>query len=132
MRKMKLTNFVGDAARFLLAGGLNTVLSYLVYLLLNMVVSYQIAYALSWLFGLFFIVIFYPSKVFVGSKNSWEKIVLLIVQYVFVFMCGLQCLMLMVKYAGLSEAMAALFTMAFTTGLNFILMRLLYRKKIFG
>ena len=130
MIKIKPTNFVGDAIRFLLAGGLNTVLSYLVYLLLNMVVSYQVAYALSWLFGLLFIIVFYPSKVFVGSENSKKKIALLILQYVFVFVCGLQCLMLMVGYLGLSEALAALFTTVFTTGLNFILMRLLYRKKL--
>ena len=132
MIKIKPTNFVGDAVRFLFAGGLNTLLSYLVYLLLNMVVSYQVAYALSWLFGLLFIVIFYPSKVFIGSENSWKKIALLVLQYVFVFVCGLQCLMLMVSYLGLSEALAALFTMVFTTGLNFILMRLLYRKKLLG
>jgi putative flippase GtrA len=130
MIKVKPTNFVGDAIRFLLAGGLNTILSYLVYLLLNMVISYQFAYALSWLFGLLFIVIFYPSKVFVGSENSKKKIALLILQYVCVFVCGLQCLMLMVSYLGVSEALAALFTMVFTTGLNFILMRLLYRKKL--
>ena len=59
MIKIVSTNFIGDAVRFLLAGGLNTILSYLVYLLLNLVVSYQIAYALSWVFGLLFIVIFY-------------------------------------------------------------------------
>lgn len=130
MIKIKSTNFVGDAVRFLLAGGLNTGLSYLVYLLFNMVVSYEVAYALSWLFGLLFIVIFYPSKVFIGSENSKKKIALLILQYVFVFVCGLQCLKLMVSYFGLSEALAALFAMVFTTGLNFILMRLLYRKKL--
>lgn len=132
MIKIKPTNFAGDAVRFLFAGGLNTLLSYLVYLLLNMVVSYQTAYALSWLFGLLFIVIFYPSKVFIGSQNSWKKVALLILQYIFVFACGLQCLMLMVGYFGLPEALAALFTMVLTTGLNFILMRLLYRKKLLG
>lgn len=132
MIKIKPTNFIGDAVRFLLAGGLNTVLSYLVYLLLNFVVSYQIAYGLSWLFGLLFIVIFYPSKVFMGSENTWKKIALLILQYIVVFLCGLQFLMLLVSYVGLSEALAALLTMVFTTGLNFILMRLLYRKKLIG
>jgi putative flippase GtrA len=132
MIKINRTNFIGDAVRFLLAGGLNTILSYLVYLLLNLVVSYQVAYALSWVFGLLFIVIFYPSKVFVGSENSWKKVALLVLQYVVVFMCGLQCLTLLVSHVGLSEALAALFTMVFTTGLNFILMRLLYRKKLIG
>ena len=132
MIKIKPTNFIGDAVRFLLAGGLNTALSYLVYLLLNFVVSYQIAYGLSWLFGLLFVVIFYPSKVFMGSENTWKKIALLILQYIVVFLCGLQFLMLLVSYVGLSEALAALLTMVFTTGLNFILMRLLYRKKIIG
>ena len=125
--RLKSKTVIRDGLRFLIGGGLNTAISYLAYLFFLLFTSYQIAYALSWVMGLLIIVIFYPSKVFVGSQNSWKKTALLIVQYVVVFFCGLQCLKILVVYADISEQVAALFTMAFTTVLNFLLMRLLYR-----
>lgn len=132
MDKFKSGGVIKDGLRFLVGGGLNTAISYLAYLFFLLFTSYQIAYALSWVVGLLIIVIFYPSKVFVGSQNSWKKIIILIGQYVLVFFCGLQCLNVLVVYVGMSEQLAALCTMAFTTVLNFLLMRLLYRRKLFS
>jgi len=129
--KLKAEGVTKDAFRFLIGGGLNTAITYLAYLFFLLFVHYQIAYALSWVVGLLIIVIFYPSKVFVGSKNSWKKTAILIGQYVLVFFCGLQCLRALVVYADITEQLAALFTMAFTTVLNFLLMRLLYRHSLF-
>jgi putative flippase GtrA len=129
--KLKSKTVIEDGLRFLIGGGLNTVISYLTYLFFLLVTHYQIAYALSWVVGLLVIVIFYPSKVFVGSQNSWKKTALLVMQYGLVFLCGLQCLKALVIYVHLSEQIAALLTMAITTVLNFILMRLLYRRSLF-
>lgn len=129
--KLKSKTVIKDGIRFLIGGGLNTAISYLVYLFFLLFTSYQIAYALSWVVGLLIIVIFYPSKVFVGSQNSWKKTALLIGQYVLVFFCGLECLKALVVYADVSEQVAALFTMVITTILNFLLMRLLYRSSLF-
>lgn len=128
---LKSKTLIKDAVRFVIGGGLNTAISYIAYLFFLLFSPYQIAYALSWVVGLLIIVIFYPSKVFVGSQNSWKKTALLITQYIFVFFCGLQCLKTLVVYAGVSEHVAALFTMALTTVLNFLLMRLLYRHTLF-
>lgn len=130
--KLKAEGITKDAFRFLIGGGLNTAITYLAYLFFLLFAHYQIAYALSWVVGLLIIVIFYPSKVFVGSQNSWKKTASLIGQYVLVFFCGLQCLRALVVYADIPEQFAALLTMAFTTVLNFLLMRLLYRSKLFG
>ena len=71
--KLKSKTVIKDGIRFLIGGGLNTAISYLAYLFFLLFTSYQIAYALSWVVGLLIIVIFYPSKVFVGSQNSWKK-----------------------------------------------------------
>lgn len=129
--KLKAKSVVRDGVRFLIGGGLNTAISYLAYLFFLLFTNYQTAYALSWIVGLLVIIIFYPSKVFVGSQNSWKKIGILIGQYVLVFFCGLQCLKALVFYVAMSEQVAALFTMVFTTALNFLLMRLLYRNSLF-
>ena len=128
---MKRAEFNYDALRFLIAGGLNTALSYLVYLALLLVVNYQWAYALSWVFGLLLVIIFYPSKVFVGSQNSFKKQITVAGQYVLVFCLGLGLLSLLVDYLNVAAALAAIITMGVTTGLNFLLMRLLYRHKLF-
>lgn len=127
---IKSKTLIKDAVRFLIGGGLNTAISYLAYILFLLFADYQIAYALSWVVGLLIIVIFYPAKVFVGSQNSWKKMALLIAQYILVFFCGLQCLKVLVVYVGVSEQVAALFTMALTTVLNFLLMRLLFRGNV--
>jgi len=129
--KLKAEGITKDAFRFLIGGGLNTAITYLAYLFFLLFAQYQIAYALSWVVGLLIIVIFYPSKVFVGSQNSWKKTAILIGQYVLVFFCGLLSLRALVVYAEISEQLAALFTMAFTTVLNFLLMRFLYRHSLF-
>jgi putative flippase GtrA len=129
--QLKSKTVVKDAVRFLIGGGFNTAISYLAYLFFLLFTHYQIAYALSWVVGLLIIVIFYPSKVFVGSQNSWKKTALLIGQYILVFFCGLQCLKALVVYVDVSEQVAALFTMVLTTLLNFLLMRLLYRSTLF-
>lgn len=129
--KFKSTGVIKDGLRFLIGGGLNTAISYLAYLFFLLFTHYQIAYALSWAMGLLIIVVFYPSKVFFGSKNSWKKTAILIGQYLLVFFCGLQCLKVLVVHAEMSEQLAALFTMALTTVLNFLLMRLLYRGSLF-
>ena len=129
--KLKSQTLVRDGLRFLIGGGLNTAISYFIYLFFLLFTHYQLAYALSWIVGLLIIVVFYPSKVFVGSQNSWKKIAFLVGQYVLVFFCGLQCLKTLVIYAEISEQLAALFTMVFTTILNFLLMRLLYRSSLF-
>ena len=129
--KLKSQTLIKDGLRFLVGGGLNTAISYLAYLFFLLFTHYQVAYAWSWVVGLLIIVIFYPSRVFVGSQNSWKKTTLLIAQYVLVFFFGLQCLKSLVVYVGVSEQLAALFTMAFTTVLNFLLMRLLFRRSLF-
>lgn len=129
--KLKSSAVVKDGIRFLIGGGLNTAISYLVYLFFLLFTHYQIAYALSWVVGLLIIVIFYPSKVFVGSKNSWRKLALLITQYVLVFLFGLQCLKMLVVHVSAPEQIAALITMVLTTVLNFLLMRLLFRRNFF-
>lgn len=129
---MKRTDLNYDALRFIFAGAINTALSYCLYWVLLGWVSYPVAYALSWVLGLLLVVVLYPSKVFVGSKNSLKKQLLLAVQYASVFCVGLGLLKVLVGYIHLPPAWAAVIVMGFTTVLNFVLMRLLYRHKLFS
>lgn len=129
---MKYSGLNYDALRFVIAGGINTAISYGVYWLLLIWLSYQLAYALSWVFGLLLVVVLYPSKVFVGSQNSRKKQLLVAAQYLVVFCAGLGLLSILVDYLSVPPAWAAIIVMVFTTVLNFGLMRLLYRHKLFS
>lgn len=127
---MKSTNFIHDAFRFLLAGGLNTILSYLAFLFFLLFTTYQISYALSWVFGIIFIAAFYPSKVFVGSDKSWRKTFIFVAQYVVIFFVGLYCIILLTTKFIVDEKISALITMVITAALNFLLGRFLFRGKL--
>lgn len=129
---MKQIGFNYDAVRFILAGAVNTGLSYVVYWTLLHWMNYQLAYILSWIFGLVLVIVLYPSKVFVGSQNSWKKRLLVALQYLFVFCVGIGLLGVFVKHLQFSPAWAAIVVMGITTVLNFLLMRLLYRYKSFS
>ena len=59
-----------DALRFLVAGGLNTALTTLVYFAGLLVASPGVSYTIAWLVGLAFVMIFYPDRVFVGGDTS--------------------------------------------------------------
>jgi hypothetical protein len=58
----------GDALRFAIAGILNTSLTLLAYQLFLFVMPRQGAYALSWVCGIVFVLVFYPSQVFTGGR----------------------------------------------------------------
>lgn len=127
---MNRLNLLSDAVRFAIGGVINTALSYIVFLLLLKITDYQIAYAGSWVFGILFVVIFYPSKVFVGSSNSLKKITLTIVQYILVFISGLCLMSILIEKLNVSEKIAIIIVIVFTTAINFLLMRLVFRKLI--
>lgn len=125
---MSKLSLVSDAIRFGIGGIINTALSYIVFLLLLKIVNYQIAYSGSWIFGILFVIIFYPSKVFIGSTNSTKKIIFTIIQYISVFLSGLLVMSLLIEHFKISEKLAIIAVIIFTTALNFLLMRFIFRK----
>jgi putative flippase GtrA len=121
-------DLVQDAIRFIIGGIVNTGITYLVFLITLNFMRYEYAYSLSWLAGILFILTFYPSKVFVGSKSTPKKLLITAVQYLLVFICGLVFLRIFVNKAGIPEYIAIAFVIVATTLINFLLMRLVFRK----
>jgi putative flippase GtrA len=120
-------HFFADAIRFLIAGLINTGLSLVVFYYSAKFFEYSIAYSLSWIFGILFVLIFYPSKVFTGSHSNAFKVTLTLVQYIFVFICGLIFIRILVESFRLDPNVAMLLTLIFTTLVNFIIMRAIFR-----
>ena len=113
----------GDGLRFLLAGGLNTLLTLAAYQALLFVSPAWMAYALSWVCGLLFVMIVYPSRVFAGARTDMAARARLGASYAILFLLGLGTLRLLGQ-AGVPARLAILGVLAVTTLSNFVLGRL--------
>ena len=120
------TDTAGDAFRFLIAGSINVLLSLCVYQLCLLVWSHDISYALSWVAGLTYLVVVYPSKVFSGGSTSLLKSLIVLCSYFLVFTVGLWCLSQFVS-VGINERLAIFLVLPISTVLNFVCMRIVYR-----
>ena len=76
-----------EISRFLIAGLTNTALSLGIFQVLVTFLNPGIAYSLSWLSGLLFVAITYPTFVFNVHRN-WANALALIVVYASVFVLG--------------------------------------------
>jgi putative flippase GtrA len=124
---MKDTRLFGDWVRFILAGGFNTFLTLGVYQLLIFVMPRDFAYAVSWLVGIVYLLIVYPTKVFPGGRSSALLSAMVVIIYLVVFVVGLWCLGYLVGTAGVHERLAIFVTLSLSASINFVLMRLVYR-----
>jgi putative flippase GtrA len=117
----------GDALRFLVAGGLNTALTSLVYFVGLSVLPSTWSYALAWLAGLVFVMVFYPDRVFPGGRTGITDRLAIGVSIAVVFVLGLATLKTLESV--LQNAAAAFFvTLAITTVLNFVISRWILRR----
>jgi putative flippase GtrA len=109
-----------DGLRFLIAGAANTFLTFVAYQLFLFAMAPFPAYALAWVCGLVFVVIVYPSKVFVGARTDATARFRLGLTYAAVFLVGLATLEGLTALS-LSPRLAIIVVMAVTTLANFLL-----------
>lgn len=117
-----------DALRFLVAGGINTALTTLVYFLGLQLTSPTLSYGLAWLVGLAFVVTLYPDQVFSGGRATTRDRLAVGAVTVLTFASGLMILH-NVERALESPALAFVITIAATTVLNFTLSRWVLRRR---
>ena len=122
-------HLLGDSLRFVLAGGLNTVLTLGVYQVVLFSLPHNQAYSISWMVGILFLLIVYPTKVFPGGVPSIKKSTATVIIYLTAFFLSLTILDWMVVQ-GLHKRLAIFVVLVVSTTLNFILMRLVYRRPI--
>ena len=128
IRQTLTTNqLFGDGLRFILAGSVNTLLTLSVYQFALFFLSHNFAYAVSWLVGILYLIIVYPTKVFPGGSTSPKRRVAAVAIYLVVFMISLWSLEFIVS-TGLHERIAIFVVIILSTSLNFVLMRLVFRK----
>lgn len=123
---VKQQSILADGARFLVAGGINTLISLAVYQAALFISPPTVAYGVAWLSGLIFLVIFYPQVVFPRGNNSPKHRALLALSYLTIFLAGLLLLRFIVAYTA-APRVAIFAAVACTTTLNFFCSRAILR-----
>lgn len=119
-------HLLADGFRFVLAGGFNTLLTIGVYQLCLVFLPHNLAYATSWLVGILYLIIVYPTKVFPGGTSSLKRSAATVTVYLTVFLISLWSLEQVVGL-GMHKRLAIFVVLVVSATLNFILMRLVYR-----
>ena len=121
--------WTADGLRFVLAGAANTLITLAVYQLLLFITPDWLAYTLSWVCGLIFVVVFYPSHVFAGARRDAAARTILGAAYAAMFLLGLGTLRFLAT-AGVPARVAIFIVLAVTTASNFRLGRLILKERI--
>jgi len=113
--------------RFLLTGGLNTALTYILYLVLLSFLPYIWSYSISYVCGIF--LAFMLSRFFVFKEHQGLKSALLFpFVYLAQYILGVFVVWLWVTKLSLPEYLAPLAAIALTLPLTFVLSRLVFVK----
>lgn len=111
-----------EIIRFLGFGLLNTGITISFYQILVFFVSPNIAYTVTWIIGISFLMLFYPQRVFLVEKVTAKQRFFMGMIYVFTFCVGYMSLNFVIGL-GIHERVAILFTLILTTVLNYFFMK---------
>lgn len=111
--------------RFLISGGLNTVLTYALYLLLILFISYQWAYTIVYLLGICLAFVLNRAYVF-KSNRGWFSLALFPLIYMLQYLLGISILWGLVERLGISQALAPPLVIVVTIPATYLLSRLVF------
>lgn len=116
----------GEFIRFLVAGGVNTLVTYILYLLLLEAFHYTLAYSIAYLIGIvgsYYINCYLVFKEPPRLRSALRYPVVYLVQY----LVGVLMLFVIVDWIGLDKRLAPLFVIAVTVPVTFLLSRFMIR-----
>lgn len=117
---------IRQAIRFLVAGGLNTAFTVVVYEILLFWVHYAAAFTISSALGIVFTGIVYTRFVF-AVPTTRRRFVANGIYYFVAWLLGLGVLDAMVRWLGIHERIALLLAIALLAPFNFVVLRRLLR-----
>jgi putative flippase GtrA len=125
MKRFITAVFKNRFMRFLCTGGLNTAVTYGIYLFLLQEVNYQISYTIAYVTGI--VLTFLLNKLFVfKAHQGWKSLVLFPLVYVFQYLFGMLILWLGVRYLGLDVKFGPLVVVILSIPLTYLLSRLVF------
>lgn len=114
---------LGRILRFLVGGGLNTAVTYIIYLILQMVLSYQLAFLLAYAAGIVFSYFFNSTVVF-KRQMSWTGMMVFPLVYLVQYAVSALVLRVIVEHSPVSAKIAPLLVSVLMLPLTFVLSRL--------
>lgn len=116
-----------QGGKYLVVGGINTLVTYALYLLCLFVMSPVKSYSLTFCIGVLLSYLMNSTFVF-DSSIACYKAMLFVVVYVFQYLVGVYSLHLLIHKLSIPSYLAPLFSVALTVPLGFLLVRLIFRK----
>ncbi len=116
-----------EIGRFLLSGGVNTALTYGIYLLTLLFLPYKTSYTISYISGIGIAYALNRFFVFKGHQGI-KSAALLPLVYLIQYLCSLFILWVWVEKLGFDQRVAPLIAIITTIPLTFILSKLIFSK----
>lgn len=114
--------------KFVISGGINTLTTYLVYLLLLLFINYSLSYTLSYVSGIF--LSYYLNTVFVfKEKISFIKFLKFPVVYLTQYLINIFMMYVLVEHLGLSTKIVPLIVIVITIPVTYVLSKLIIKSK---
>lgn len=111
-----------DFFRFVLVGGINAILTFGIYALLLLILSYSVAYSIAYITGI--LISYYLNTRFVFKSNfSVRKAVKYPVVYLLQYLSGLAALYAMVEIFHVNKLIASPLTIIITVPVTFVMSR---------
>lgn len=111
-----------------LGGGINTVLTYGLYLALDLALSYRFAFTISYLVGIVF-AYFYNSLVAFKTPLSLKKFFQFPLVYVVQYVLSVGLLEVLVQVLGISTTLAPIFVFVIVTPVTYLLSKWILKGK---
>jgi putative flippase GtrA len=121
---MKYMN--NEYVRFIIAGIINVISTYVLYLLFLTLLNYIVSYTLSYIFGI--AISYYLNSSFVFHTSfSWKKALQYPTVYVVQYIIGAACLYVFVKLLHLAPTTAPFLVMMITIPIVFVMSRFILK-----
>ncbi len=117
-----------QALRFLVAGAINTAATYVLYLALLPLLSYTLAYTITYIAGIV-LAYFVSTKYVFQVRRSARGLVLFPLVYIAQYLAGVLVLRVAVETFAISQKFALLFSIAVTVPMTFLLSRWLLKQR---
>ncbi|MNI85331.1 GtrA-like protein [compost metagenome] len=114
--------------KFIISGVLNTIATYLIYLLLLVFLEYSLAYTVSYLSGIFISYCLNTLFVF-KEKISLKTFLKYPIVYVVQYVINLIMIFILVEHLGFSEQIVPLIVVVTTIPITFLLSKIIIRGK---
>ena len=127
-QKLLLMKFFESAYfKYLLSGLLNTLFTYVVYLILIQIFNYRVSYTFSYCTGIF--TSYLLNTIFVFKKNiSFKKIIKYPFVYLIQYVIGFVVMYYWVEIFLFNESLAPIFVIIITTPISFLLSKYIINK----